>query len=211
MVKSIAIYIEGGGPTSATRDPFRRGMSAFLEPVVTEIRKRRIQWRPIVCGGRQEAYDKFCDALLKEPHVFNVLLVDSEEPVAITVSPWDHLKNRKGDKWDKPAQADDARCQMMVACMEAWFLADPAGLKKHFGGNFDIGKLPPANQAETRTKSDIDDALTKATRPTPAKEYQKIRDGANLLEHVNPAEVRRHCKWCERLFRTLDAAIGASV
>ena len=211
MVKSIAVYIEGGGPTSATRDPFRRGISAFLEPVVTEIRKRRIQWRLIVCGGRQDTYDKFCDALLKEPQVFNVLLVDSEEPVVITVSSWDHLKNREGDKWDKPATADDARCQMMVACMEAWFLADPAGLKKHFGGNFDVGKLPPANQAETRTKTDIDDALKKATRPTPAKEYQKIRDGAKLLEQVNPADVRKHCKWCERLFRTLGGAIGASV
>ena len=211
MVKSIAIYIEGGGPTSATRDPFRRGISAFLVPVLTEIRKRRIQWRPIVCGGRQKAYDKFCDALLKEPEVFNVLLVDSEEPVAITVSPWDHLKNREGDKWDKPAKADDACCQMMVACMEAWFLADPASLKKHFGGNFAIGKLPPANQAETRTKSDIDDALKKATRPTPAKEYQKIRDGAKLLETVDPAEVRKYCKWCERLFYSLGAAIGVSV
>ncbi len=211
MVKSIAVYIEGGGPTSVTRDPFRRGLSAFLGAVVTEIRRRRIQWRPIVCGGRQEAYDKFCDALLKEPQVFNVLLVDSEEPVMITVSPWEHLKNRVGDNWDKPARANGEQCQMMVACMEAWFLADPAGLKKHFGGNFDAGKLPPANQAETRTKSDIDDALMKATSSTPAKEYQKIRDGAKLLERVDPAEVRKHCKWCDRLFRALGNAIGASL
>lgn len=207
----MAIYIEGGGPTSATRDPFRRGISAFLEPVLTEIRKRRIQWRPIVCGGRQEAYDKFCDALLKEPEVFNALLVDSEDPVAITASPWAHLKNRAGDKWNKPVGADDTRCQMMVACMEAWFLADPAGLKKHFGGNFDSGKLPPANQAETHTKSKIDDVLQKATRPTPAKEYRKIRDGAKLLEKVGPAEVRKHCKWCDRLFRALGDEIGASI
>ncbi len=211
MVRSIAIYIEGGGPTSATRDPFRRGMSAFLGAAVTEIRKRRMQWRPIICGGRQEAYDKFCDALLKEPEVFNVLLVDSEEPVMIPVSPWKHLKNRAGDNWDKPAKANDEQCQMMVACMEAWFLADPVGLKKHFGGNFDAGKLPPANQAETRTKSDIDDALKKATTSTPAKEYQKIRDGAKLLEKVNPAEVRKYCRWCDRLFETLGSAIGVSV
>jgi len=211
VVKSIAIYIEGGGPTSATRDPFRRGISAFLEPVVTEIRKQRIQWRPIICGGRKEAYDKFCDALLNEPHVFNVLLVDSEDPLAITISSWEHLKNREGDKWDKPAGVDDARCQMMVACMEAWFLADPAGLKNHFGGNFDTRKLPPANQAESCAKSTINDALKKATRPTKAKEYQKIRDGAKLLEKVDPKEVRKHCKWCERLFETLGVAIGAPV
>ena len=40
--------------------------------------RRSIQWRPIICGGRQEAYEKFFDALVKEPQVFNVLLVDSE-------------------------------------------------------------------------------------------------------------------------------------
>jgi hypothetical protein len=211
VVKSIAIYIEGGGPTGATRDPFRRGISALLESVVTEIRKRRIQWRPIVCGGRQEAYNKFCDALVKEPHVFNMLLVDSEDPVMITVSPWDHLKGREGDKWDKPEQTGDARCQMMVACMEAWFLADPAGLKKHFGGNFDVGKLPPTNQAENQARSAVHDALKKATQPTPAKEYRKIRDGAKLLEKVDPAEVRKHCKWCERLFQDLGKAIGATL
>jgi hypothetical protein len=211
VVKSIAVYVEGGGPTSATRDVFRRGMATFLEPIVREARKRRIQWRPVVCGGRQEAYDKFCDALVKEPHVFNVLLVDSEDPVAITISPWEHLKKRADDQWDIPAGADDERCQLMVACMEAWFLADPAGLKRHFGGNFDSKKLPSPNLAETRTKADINNALKQATRNTKAKEYRKIRDGAKLLEKVDPVEVRKRCQWCERLFQALGNAIGAEI
>jgi len=211
VVKDIAIYVEGGGDTAQTLDPFRRGMSAFLKPVVAVVRERRIRWRVVPCGGRQAAYDAFVDALANEPEVFNVLLVDSEEPVAITVAPWGHLKSREGDKWDKPAGADDKRCQMMVACMEAWFLADPAGLKKHYGGNFNEEALPPANQAETRTKDSINDALRKATRPTPAKEYQKIRDGAKLLEKVDPAEVRNHYKWCDRLFQALGKAIGVNL
>ncbi len=208
MVKDIAIYIEGGGDTAQTLDPFRRGMSAFLNSVVKLVRERRIRWRLIPCGGRKQAYDAFIDALNNEPGVFNVLMVDSEDPVAITVSPWEHLKNRVGDKWEKPAGADDTRCQMMVACMEAWFLADPAGLKRHYGGKFNEKALPPASQAETRTKDAINDALKKATRPTPAKEYQKIRDGAKLLEKVDPTKVREHCKWCDRLFQALGKAIG---
>ncbi len=211
MVKAIAIYIEGGGDTAQTLDPLRRGMSVFLKSVVDEVRRRRIRWRLIPCGPRGAAYDAFVDALRNEPEVFNVLLVDSEDPVAITVAPWDHLKNRDGDKWDTPSGADNRQCQMMVACMEAWFLADPKGLKKHFGGNFDSGKLPPPNQAETRTKADINEALEKATRQTPAREYRKIRDGARLLEKVDCAEVRRHCRWCERFFQTLGEAIGANV
>lgn len=211
MTKSIAIYIEGGGDTAQTLTPFRIGMSAFLTPVVDVVRQKGIRWRVIPCGGRKQAYDGFVDALDKEPEVFNILLVDSEDPVVITVPPWDHLKEREGDKWEKPVGADDERCQMMVACMEAWFLADPAGLRKHFGGNFDRRKLPAANQAETRTKSDITNALKQATRNTKAKEYQKIRDGARLLEKVDPAKVRKHCKWCDRLFRALGAVIGVRV
>ncbi len=211
MVKDIAIYVEGGGDTPHTRDPFHRGMSAFMKSVVDVVRKRGIRWRLVPCGRRRAAYDAFVDALCNEPEVFNVLLVDSEDPVAITVTPWEHLKNREGDKWDKPVGADDERCQMMVACMEAWFLADPEGLRRHFGGNFDGGKLPPPDQAETRTKANINDALRKATSLTPAREYQKIRDGAKLLEKVNCAEIRKHCKWCERLFQALGNAIGVRV
>lgn len=211
MVRDIAVYIEGGGDTAQTLDPFRRGMSVFLKPVVDVVRARRIRWRIIACGGRQAAYEAFVDALANEPEAFNVLLVDSEDPVSITVSPWEHLKTREGDQWDTPAGADNERCQMMVACMEAWFLADPAGLKRHYGGNFNEDALPPANQAESRTKVRIHDALRKATRPTPAREYQKIRDGAKLLEKVDPSVVRRHCRWCDRLFLALGAAIGVEL
>ena len=211
MVTSIAVYVEGGGPTSATKDPFRRGFSTFLAPLVQQMKKRSIRWRLVVCGGRQEAYDKFRDALRTEPGVLNLLLVDSEEPVAITVGPWNHLKVRVGDFWKKPSGAKDMHCQMMVACMEGWFLADPDALKKHFGGNFDVTKLPPANQAETRTKSIIADALRQATVSTKAKKYEKIRDGARLLEKVDPTVVRRHCKWCDRLFVTVATAMETTV
>lgn len=143
----------------------------------------------------------------KEPEVFNVLLVDSEDPVEGTVSPWAHLQNRAGDGWRKPAGADDSCCQMMVACMEAWLIADPAGLKKHFGGNFDAKKLPSAGLAEGQTKDAIHNALQRATQNTPAKEYRKIHDGAKLLKCVDPEIVSLHCRWCKRLFVALEDAI----
>src|SRR4029078_3658870 len=132
MTKSIAIYIEGGGDTAQTLIPFRTGMSAFLMAVVDEVRKKRIKWRVIPCGSRKAAYDAFTAALINEPEVHNVLLVDSEDPVAINGQPWTHLKNRIGDGWAKPQAATDSHCHMMVACMEAWFLADPANLKSHY-------------------------------------------------------------------------------
>ena len=109
MINSIAIYIEGGGNTPQTLTPFRRGMSAFLKPVVDVVRQKRIRWRVIPCGGRRQAYDAFVDAIENEPDVFNVLLVDSEESVS-DASPWTHLQNREGDQWTQPSAVDDARC-----------------------------------------------------------------------------------------------------
>jgi hypothetical protein len=183
-------------------------MSTFLAPLVEAARQKRIRWRVVACGGRQQAYDKFVDALENEPEVFNVLLVDSEDPVGDGVAPWTHLHGRQGDQWKQPMGTDESQCQLMVCCMEAWFLADPANLKAHFGGHFDSAKLPAAHLAETRTKDVIEKALAQATKDTPAGEYQKIRDGAKLLAKVKPAEVRKHCKWCERLFVSLGQEIG---
>ncbi len=208
MVKSIAIYIEGGGDTANTKSFLREGYSAFLDSVRELARKKAIRWQLVICGGRSQTYAAFVDAVKQEPEVFNVLLVDSEYPVAISVSPWAHLNNPKQDGWDKPKDVDDLRCQMMVACMEAWFLADLAALKRHFGGNFDAEKLPAANLAESRTKDNIHDALRQATRNTPAREYQKIRDGGKLLKCLEPDVVRTHCKWCNRLFAQLERTIG---
>lgn len=213
MTKSIAIYAEGGGDTAETSTPFRQGMSAFLKPAVTVARRKNIRWRIIACGGRTRTFDLFKDALKKEPHVISVLLVDAEEfgPFLNPPKPWKHLKHRKGDEWDQPEGCADDHCQLMVICMEAWFLAHPDAIAKHFGKNFDRSKLPAPNLAESRSKSNINTALQQAAKNTAAKEYKKIRDGAKILAIIVPSEVRKHCKWCERLFTTLGKFLDAEL
>jgi hypothetical protein len=208
MVTDVAIYLEGGGPTAATRTPFRQGMSGFLKPLVELARARKIRWRIVPCGSRNEAFDDFLDALDKEPEVFNVLLVDSEALPA-TDLPWDHLKSR--DNWNKPASAVDRHCHLMTACMESWLVVDREALKKYFGEGFDETKLPLPQYVETSAKKRVSDSLNKATKETTAKGYEKIRDGARLLSRISPAIVRKHCKWCERFFVTLATEMGTTV
>ncbi len=180
-------------------------MSEFLASVVEAARKTRTRWRIIPCGGREQAYGAFVDAINHEPEVYNVLLVDSEVPVPTDVTP--HALSERDAAAKLPKGIDEGQLQWMVACMEAWFLADPEGLVRHFGNTLDTRKLPRATLAESRTKQQINRALKMATSPTPAGEYRKIRDGAALLATINPVTVRSHCRWCDRLFTVLHTAI----
>lgn len=201
MSRGITVYVEGGGSGGKTRKSFRMGMETFLKSAVDPEEKKRGRLRVIPCGGRRETYDAFVDAMDNDSEWYNILLVDAEDVVADMKFPWKHLRNRKGDSWEQPNGASDAQCQMMVICMEAWFLADPDTLFKYFGSR---GKLPPAQQAESAGKDKIELLLKNIAKDTPKKEYKKIRDGAELLKKIDPNVVRAHCKWCDRLFNTLE-------
>ena len=221
MVTDIAVHLEGGGNTSETLAPFRQGMSAFLKPVVDEARKRRIRWRVIPCGGRQEAFDSFCDALKNEPDAFHILLVDAEE--AVTKKQWEHLKARAGDQWDKPAKATDEQCHLMIVTMETWFLADPEAMKEFFKlkKGFDADALPDlpplpkppkvSTVLESMSKDSVNAVLKKATRNTNDAQYEKIKHGAKLLAVIDSKRVRQQCPSCDRLFNTLADAIGTTI
>lgn len=221
MVTDIALHLEGGGQTSETLAPFRQGMSAFLKPVVEEARKRKIRWRIIPCGGRKQAFDSFCDALESEPNAFHILLVDAEEPV--TKKEWQHLQERQDDQWERPSNAKDEQCHLMIVTMETWFLADPEAIKEFFKfkKGFDASALPVvtpppkppkfATVLEAMGKDVVLDIFKKATKRTSDAQYEKIKHGAKLLARIDPAKVRQQCPACDRLFWELGKAMGATI
>jgi len=221
MVSDIAIHLEGGGNTSETLVPFRQGMSAFLKPLVDEARKRKIRWRIIPCGGRKEAFDSYCDALINEPKTSHFLLVDAEE--VVTKPPWEHLKARIGDKWNAPESASDAQCQLMIVTMETWFLADPEAVKTFFKlkKGFDASVLPTlpplpkppkvSTVLESMSKDSVNAVLKKATKNTDDAHYEKIKHGAKLLAVIDSRRVRQQCPSCDRLFKTLAETMDTTV
>ena len=116
---SIKVYVEGGGDSNQLRRQCRNGFREFFEKAGLKGRMPRV----VACGSRQRAYDRFCAAIDEaEADSFIVLLVDSEAAVAASDSPWEHL--RKRDNWTQPSAAADDSTQLMVQCMEAWFVAD---------------------------------------------------------------------------------------
>ena len=86
--------------------------------------------RVVVCGGRSLAYRDFCVAQAKaDPQFLPVLLVDSESPVT-QPDPWEHIRLRAGDAWQRPTGASADQLHLMVQTMEAWFHADKDVLEK---------------------------------------------------------------------------------
>ena len=200
----VKIYVEGGGDAAALKTACRQGFTMFLEAAGLKGHMPRV----VACGGRQDAFESYCTAVQSGDDA--VLLVDSEAPVlaqhqegaeSATWQPWGHLKQRQGDGWDKPADVADTDCHLMVQCMESWFLADKATLKKFFGQGFKERSLPAAgNAVETVSKEFVYQSLANATKDCKTKaQYGKGEHSFKLLALVDPAAVTAASPWAARL------------
>ena len=197
---SIKVYVEGGGDSNQLRRQCRNGFREFFSKAGLEGHMPRV----IACGSRQRAYDQFCTAIGQaEDDSFIVLLVDSEAAVAAGDSPWEHLKKR--DKWTQPSAAVDDSAQLMVQCMEAWFVADRQSLSTYFGEDFKDAALPARDDVEAIAKDDLERTLKQVTRSCSKGKgtYRKGRHSFELLGCLEPNKVMESSPHARRLIDTL--------
>ena len=199
----IAIYLEGGGHLTSSKAALRQGMNEFLGPIRDQARRRRLTWNVVPCGSREGARDAFVHAVRTEPEIFNVLLVDSEEPPQGTAC--EHLRAHDGWTLDSDPEA----LHLMVQSMETWIVADLDALRGYYRQGFLPNALPAHRDLETVSKADIMRALEHATRRTQKGAYLKIRHARDLLSTLDPALVMDRCRHCRRLFEILTARIEA--
>ena len=199
----IAIYFEGGGDSAESKAILRQGMSGFLKPLVDQARQRRSRWRVVSCGGRNDAFNDFMNATQVDPHVFNVLLVDSEDAVVVS-SPRTHLQTR--DHWNLNAVTDE-HIHLMVQCMETWLVSDPEALAEYYKQHFNPNPLPQRPNLEQELKPSLYAALDAATRHTQKGAYGKISHGSDLLKRISADKVKARCPHCQLLFNTVAAKI----
>ena len=194
---SVRVYVEGGGNARSTKDACREGFRNLFTKIVPPESAPKV----IASGGRQKAYQNFCDALRSHPDQTIMLLVDSEGPVNTGV--WEHLRNRSGDEWNKPPDATEGQAHLMVQCMVAWFLADKDLLRGYYGQHFGRSALPRQPNVELITKTDVEASLRQATRKTIKGAYQKSSHAFALLALVDPAKVRAASAHASRFFDAL--------
>lgn len=198
------LYVEGGGDARSLHIECRKGFAEFLAKAGLQGHMPRI----VACGGRGDAYDRFCTALRQGK--FAMLLVDSEEGKPEEWQPWRHLARREGDEWPHPVGASDTQCHLMVQCMENWFLADPATLQKFFGQGYAANHLPAVeNPVETIDKKTVYQALAEATRHCKSKgAYGKGKHAFQLLAMLDPAKVIAAAPWANRFVTSIRKAMG---
>lgn len=195
---SIKVYVEGGGDSNQLRRQCRNGFREFFSKAGLEGHMPRV----VACGSRQRAYDQFCTAINEaEAGSFIFLLVDSETAVAASDSPWEHL--RKRDNWTQPSPATDDSAQLMVQCMEAWFVADRQSLGDYFGKDFNAAALSARDDVEAIAKSDLERTLRQASSSCSKGAYRKGRHSFELLGCLEPNKVMESSPHARRLIDAL--------
>jgi hypothetical protein len=157
--------------------------------------------RTVPCGGRRQAYDAFVAAISSPRYgELALLLVDSEAPISVGHTIWQHLSIRDG--WSKPTGAGDEHVFLMVQVMEAWFIADKRALQLQFGAKFDTTAFPAWPSIEAVTKDKVFAALAKATAACGAG-YAKGSPSFEILGRLNAHTVEAACPHAKRLLNRL--------
>jgi hypothetical protein len=181
------LFVEGGGDRNPSlASECRKAFSELFKKAGVK-RKPRV----VACGGRALAYKQFRDA--QETGGSQAwLLVDAEElpDGGTSKSPWNHVKARAGDQWERPAQANDDQLHFMAVCMETWLVADVGAMRKVFGPKLDDSKLTAPGPLENVSKSTIYSAIEAATNPTKAGKYGKGPHSFRVLQEVSPEAIR---------------------
>lgn len=202
MKNRVHLFVEGGGNSNkALKIECRKAFAKLIEAAGFDGRMPRI----VACGGRGGAFDAFQTELQTSSTA--VLLVDSEGPV-FSESVWQHVKNRDGDGWEKPASANEDDLHFMVQFMETWLIADVDAIKLVFGNSFKEKKIPKNQNLESVSKNKIMDGLEKATQDC-SSQYNKGVHSFKILASVNPEKLTKECPYAKRFFAHLNSILPA--
>lgn len=197
---STRIYLEGGGDTKEVRARCREGFRKLMENCGFKGRMPRL----VACGSRTAAFADFKTAHAEHAgDAYVGLLVDSEEPVADTEQPWQHVARRVGDQWVRPHGVTNEQLLLMTTSMETWLAADRETLRSSFGPCFNETALPAAQGIEQRDRQSIFAALRNASANCPGP-YAKGPKSFELLGKLKPDLLERHLPSFRRARRILN-------
>jgi Domain of unknown function (DUF4276) len=198
---TVKVYVEGGGDhNKALTTQCRAGFSEFFRKAGLEGRMPTV----VACGGRDRAYKRFRTSHENGgPDQFPILLVDSEAPAVD--APWEHVRRRAGDEWERPADTSDDQIHLMVQTMEAWFHADKDALQRYYGPGFRRAAMSAREDIDNIPKNELFSGLLRATTECQKGAYSKGDHSFQILALIDPARVKTSSlAHCGRLLSLLD-------
>lgn len=204
-MKSLVIYVEGGGKGSKATDlapKLRRGFSQLICTFLgVNERDRKFEIFP---AGSRVATKKAYEIAVKQGKDA-ILLLDSED-LLTSESNKDHLSNRPGDKMTWSNQANHLDIHLMVTVMESWFLTDAPALQAYYGQGFNSNKFPGSGAPiETILKNTVEGILNEATTKTQKGKYHKGNHSGDLIGMINPHKVAQASPKAKAFFEEVKA------
>lgn len=192
------IYIEGGGDSKDLHTLCRKGFRKLFEKCEFKDHMPKL----VSCGGRESAFKHFQTAHAnKTKSDYVAMLIDSENILKDLNDTWNHLKERDG--WDKPPGSENDQVLFMTTCMETWIIADRDALAKHYGGDLQESALPSLVKLESRSRQEIQDSLSHATRNC-SNAYKKGKRSFYVLENLSPDKLELHLPSFARVKHILE-------
>lgn len=172
MKRNVRVYIEGGAEGKAADSDFRRGWKKFLNGLHEVAISNGYHSLEVVRGkGRANTFHGFTKHKATWPNDLCVLLADAEMAVPEDARVWDIVRQREGNKWQRPSWATDRHLYLMVHFVETWLLADQDALRQFFKQGFKPSVLPTTN-LEARSKEEVEKVLKKATQDSQKGPYR---------------------------------------
>lgn len=227
-MKEIAIYVEGGGDKVQQQAELRVGFDALLDEQKQSARQKKLGWKVVPCGGRDQAYDAFVNRLQEaDPEVLVVLLVDAEDAIAAELPTpkgeipeaakkreladaevrKKHLQNREKHWTDLPA-VPPHQIHLMVRCGEAWIASDPDTVAAYYGKGFLPNRMPSTVNLEGQSRHDLFDKLKAASEKTKKGAYEKIAHASKLFAMIETPKVAKLCPRFATFTEWLDDQIA---
>lgn len=193
----LHIILEGGGNYKANKRHLRIAFDRLVYKICAPKRPGSVKIEIHPAGGQHEAISHFFKKHIENrnsPQIKTILLVDAEEPRKDD-RPTKHLEIVHAARKIEFSTEHESNVYLMQITMEAWLLADHQALELYYCPEtlkLIQSKCPEGTITDQFRKTQLFDILQEANSYKHGRNYDKIKDGHEILQRMNPVTASKN-------------------